>query len=59
MNPILSIALTEVLVEMFSKMMTKPIESLGNSIYIFNKEVLSKLNNLLYFSVVSIGILNN
>lgn len=42
LDPKYSIAITEVFSEMFSKMMIKPIETLGESIYSFNKSVLSK-----------------
>lgn len=42
LNPIYSIAITEVFTEMLSKMMVKPIETLGESIYGFNKSVFSK-----------------
>lgn len=42
LNPKYSIALTEVLAEMLSKTLMKPIESLGQSIYVFNKSALSK-----------------
>lgn len=42
MDPIYSIALTEVLSEMLSKMMIKPLETFGESIYKFNKAVLRK-----------------
>ncbi|XP_025192442.1 uncharacterized protein LOC112592552 isoform X2 [Melanaphis sacchari] len=40
LNPKYSIAVTDILAEMFSKMMTKPLEALGDSIYVFNKSVL-------------------
>jgi hypothetical protein len=42
LDPKYSISVTEVLSEMLSKIITKPIESLGESIYGFNKSVLSK-----------------
>lgn len=42
LNPKYSIALTEVLAEMFSKTLMKPIETLGQSIYVFNKSALSE-----------------
>lgn len=44
LDPKYSIAMTEVLAEMLSKIMMKPLETLGESIYIFNKSALSKLN---------------
>lgn len=42
LDPKYSIALTEVFAEMFSKILIKPIEVLGDSIHVFNKSVLSK-----------------
>lgn len=42
LDPKYSIAMTEVLAEMFSKTLIKPIEVLGDSIHVFNKSVLSK-----------------
>jgi len=42
LNPKYSIAVTEVLAEMFTRILIKPIECLGESIYVFNKSVLSK-----------------
>jgi len=42
LDPKYSISVTDILVEMLSKMMMKPIEALGDSIYVFNKSVLSK-----------------
>lgn len=44
LDPKYSIAVTEVLAEMFSKIMMKPLETLGESIYVFNKSALSKWN---------------
>lgn len=41
-NPKYSIAITEVLAVMFSKIILKPLELMGETIYIFNKSVFSK-----------------
>jgi len=46
LDPKYSIALTDIFAEMVSKMMMKPIEALGDSIYVFNKSVLSKKNSI-------------
>ncbi|XP_025412459.1 uncharacterized protein LOC112684937 [Sipha flava] len=43
LDPKYSISVTEVLSEMLSKIITKPIESLGESIYGFNKSVLKDI----------------
>ncbi|CAH1715475.1 unnamed protein product [Aphis gossypii] len=42
LDPKYSISVTDILAEMLSKMMMKPVEALGDSIYVFNKSVLSK-----------------
>jgi len=39
LDPKYSIAITDIFAEMFSKMMMKPIEALGETIYVFNKSV--------------------
>ncbi|XP_001949547.1 uncharacterized protein LOC100164865 [Acyrthosiphon pisum] len=43
LDPKYSIAMTDIFAEMFSKMLTKPIEALGESIYVFNKSVLKDI----------------
>uniref|UniRef100_A0A2S2P515 Chloride channel CLIC-like protein 1 n=1 Tax=Schizaphis graminum TaxID=13262 RepID=A0A2S2P515_SCHGA len=43
LDPKYSIAITDVLAEMLSKIMMKPIETLGESIYVFNKSVLKDM----------------
>ncbi|XP_060841892.1 chloride channel CLIC-like protein 1 [Rhopalosiphum padi] len=43
LDPKYSIAITDVLAEMLSKIMMKPIETLGESIYVFNKSVLKDI----------------
>lgn len=43
LDPKYSIALTDIFAEMLSKMMMKPIEALGTSIYVFNKSVLKDI----------------
>lgn len=43
LDPKYSISVTDILAEMLSKMMMKPIEALGDSIYVFNKSVLKDI----------------
>ncbi|XP_050541170.1 uncharacterized protein LOC126905484 [Daktulosphaira vitifoliae] len=43
LDPLYSIAITEVLAEMLSKIIMKPLECLGTSIYIFNNAALKDL----------------
>ncbi|XP_060861303.1 uncharacterized protein LOC132938467 [Metopolophium dirhodum] len=43
LDPKYSIAMTDILAEMVSKMLMKPIEALGESIYLFNKSVLKDI----------------
>jgi len=57
LNPKYSIAVTEVLAEMFTRILIKPIECLGESIYVFNKSVLKDFPILAQIILVPIIII--
>ncbi|VVC33531.1 Hypothetical protein CINCED_3A021676 [Cinara cedri] len=56
LNPMYSIAITEVFAEMLSKIMVKPIESLGEAVYSFNNSVFKDYPMWAKFIIVPIVI---